>query len=39
MGSIILPPRQNTEGPRSEYKNFEKNAETEREVTKLQFLS
>ena len=32
-------PRHNTEGPPNEYKSFSKNAEADREVTKLQFLS
>ena len=36
---LIFLPRQNTEGPRNEYKSFAQNVETEKEVTKLQFLS
>ena len=31
--------RTKTKGPRHDYMSFEKNAETERELTKLQFLS
>ena len=36
---LVFLPRQNTEGPRNEYKSFAPNVETEKEVTELQFLS
>ena len=36
---LIFLQGQNTDGPRNEYKSFAQNVETEKEVTKLQFLS